>query len=429
LRDTIRRELRRVQWEEQHKKEEEAAQQARLGREAKKRAQKLQRQGVAAGVSAASSFVIPKGLLRSERQLYAPKNFVGKLVKPTRARQQALAWLKKLDTSYGVSHLDDPHDKFITYVFLRFLSKQELEDFEYAMKEKEAQRTRDTKPIRVDPEVGDTFIDFLQNLVQKDDLDYRREAMARRSKRAFHCAEETILLLKQNGYETVRSLLLCPMEALGVEREPAAEIALGIKKLSKANPWLLTKFKAVDTRYQRTASDVAVVPSDQKLPPLIVPSSLVDQSKVRLRGGAKRVRQRMKAINAERPHPRNVTAYDGAKSTAKAFVRLKAQALLEMSYEHQDGRDYHKWKNDEKLTEAVMRRRQQEQLDKLRAEQHKERLAREATSQTSRFASLVPTEKILHPLERMEADAHWQSLWPPEFHDVMRASTKFNEDR
>ena len=188
-------------------------------------------------------------------QLYAPKNFVGKLVKPTRARQQALAWLRKLDTSYGVAHLDDPLDRFLTYVFLRFLTAEELEAHEFEWKEREKQRTRDSRPVKVEPEVGATFVDFLQNLVQKDDdgdPGYRKESMARRSKRAFRCAEATILLLKEQGYNTVRSLLLCPMEALGVGKEAAAEIALGLKKLSKANPWLLTKFRKPDTRFMRT---------------------------------------------------------------------------------------------------------------------------------------------------------------------------------
>eukprot|EP00750_Incisomonas_marina_P006969 INCI14745.1.p1 GENE.INCI14745.1~~INCI14745.1.p1 ORF type:complete len:630 (-),score=108.02 INCI14745.1:2224-4113(-) len=446
LRDTVRQELRRVQQEEADRHSRAAEAQARLDRQ-----REIDRRKGRGGASGPSSFAMPEGLLRSEQQVYAPKNFVGKLVKPTRARQQALAWLQQLDKNYGVAHLDDPHDKFITYVFLRFLSSRELEDFEWEWKEREKQRTRDSRPVKVEPEVGHTFVDFLQHLVQKNDTEYRRAAMARRSRRAFRCAEETILLLKGRGYETVRSLLLCPLQALGVEEEPAAEIALGIKKLSKANPWLLTKYRKPDTRYARTATDTAIVPGKNPLPPLVVPTPAVGATKrsngkksaqgrsggaalgvssgtVRIKGGQKRVRARMKAINRERPHPRNVTAYNGAKSTAKAFVRLKTQALLEMSHETAEGREYHKWKNDEKLTEAVMLRRQRQQLEAALAEQQRQLLADEEADRVghtarSAYASLVPQQEILHPLERLEADNLLKDLWPPELHAAMRSST------
>ncbi len=263
LRDTLRRELKRLQAEDAARREAERAAQVKLARDQRNAERKNKDKGLPG--KPVSAFVIPEGLLRSERQVYAPKNFVGKLVKPTRARQQALEWLRELDRSYGVAHLDDPHDKFVTYVFLRFLGAQELEDFERGWKEVEQRRNRGGAlaaaaaaegggdgsgggvpgrgPVEVEPEVGDTFVDFLQNLVQKDDAAYRKVAMSRRSQRAFKCAEATILLLKRHGYQTVRSLLLCPLEAVGVAPEPAAEIALGIKKMSKANPWLLTKFR------------------------------------------------------------------------------------------------------------------------------------------------------------------------------------------
>jgi hypothetical protein len=115
-------------------------------------------------------------------------------------------------------------------------------------------------------------------------------------------------------------------------------------------------------------------------------------------------------------------SYDGVKSTAKAFVRLKAQALLEMSHQHEEGRSYHRWKNDEKLTAEALRRREWQQDEARRAEAERAELAEASLPWDSEFASLVPTQRILHPLERMEADDHLVALWPAELHEAMAAS-------